>query len=100
MFVSVCVAAQLSLRSVDAKDLSVWCVGNPHLNIQFERRQGSKLVLDSWVNVSALDPVTNAIQDVCTRGFRMPADGKGAMFTVGNIHFEADAPGGCAYGGR
>ena len=86
-------AAQLSLRSTDVKDLAVWSIGNPHLNIQFERRVGAKLTLDSWVDVASLDTTLNPLQDVTTRGFRVPADGTGALFRVGNIKFESDASG-------
>jgi hypothetical protein len=86
---------QLCLRSTDVKELSVWSVGNPHLNLQFERRVSGKTVQDAWVDVATLDTALNPVQDVCTRGFKMPADGSGAMFTVGNIRFPSQSSGPC-----
>ncbi len=84
---------QLSLRSTDVKDLAIWTIGNPHLNIQFERRTQGKLKLDSWVDVSLLDQRLNPVQDVCSRGFHLPEDGKGLEFTVGNIKFQPGSSG-------
>lgn len=63
------------------------------MNVQFERRMGSKLVLDSWVDVSKLDLAQNPVQDLCARGYKMPSDGNGATFTVGNIAFEPESAG-------
>ena len=50
--------------------------------------------MDSWVDVNTLDE-NNAIQDVCKRGFQMPDNGQGMVFTTGNIAFDADGPGVC-----
>ena len=63
------------------------------MNIQFERRVQGKLKLESWVDVSTLDPRVNPVQDVCSRGFHVPEDGRGLEFNVGNIKFPPGSSG-------
>jgi hypothetical protein len=82
---------QLSCRSTTARDINIWQVSNPALTAQFDRRSNSQLSVDCWVDITALDD-SNAIQDVCKRGFAMPVGGEGLAFTTGTIKFDADAP--------
>lgn len=77
---------QLSVRSTAIKDVSIWSISNPSLNIQFERRAGSALTLDSWVDVNSLDEA-NPIPEVCKRGFAVQDAANGLEFNVGNIKF-------------
>lgn len=83
---------QLSCRSTAVKDVTVWSVNNPHLSVQFERKGQALLQLDSWVDVNGLDD-SNAVQDVCKRGFQLPESGEGMVFPTGNIRFDPDSPG-------
>jgi len=84
------------------RDVSVWAVSNPALAVQFERRGGGAggaagvaagaasggglLTLDAWVDVNALAVETNAVADVCRRGFSV-AEGAALEVAVGSIAF-------------
>ena len=83
---------QLSSRSPVLRDLSMWQVSNPQLSAQFNRKSEALLTVEAWVDVTGLDD-SNPIQDVCKRGFSMPASGEGIAFTTGTIKFDTDAPG-------
>ena len=99
------------------RDVSVWAVSNPALAVQFERRGGGAggaagvaagaasggglLTLDAWVDVNALAVETNAVADVCRRGFSV-AEGAALEVAVGSIAFPENGQserGGAAAGG-
>lgn len=78
---------QLAVQSTAVKELAIWAISNPQLNVEFERRSASLLRLDSWVDINGLDD-NNAIQDVCQRGFRTGDSGQ--TFNVGSVQFAED----------
>ena len=86
---------QLSTRSTSLRDLSIWSVSNSQLSAQYERKADSLLTVDCWVDITGLDD-NNPIQDVCKRGFAMPASGEGIAFTTGTIRLDPEAPGASA----
>jgi hypothetical protein len=76
------------VQSTAVKDVSIWVISNPQLNVKFERRSASLLTLASWVDVNSLEERDgNAVQEVCQRGFRMAAD-KPLALKVGAISFD------------
>lgn len=62
--------------------MSIWSISNPALTAAFDACPGSRVALDSWVDVSTLSPA-NAVQDVCRRGFVAADASAGIEFIVG-----------------
>ncbi len=81
------------MRSTAITDINIWSINSPALNVQFERRAGSLLTLDSWVDVNTIDDEHNPLQEVCRRGFHVPDASQGLTFSVGNVKFDGAVPG-------
>ena len=78
---------QMSLGTSTAVIKDLWSVSKPHLNRQFERLLNKKkmLTISSFVDINSLDRSTN-IDQVVTRGFHFPPEGK--MFSTGFFKLE------------
>jgi len=87
---------QLSLRSTSSKDISIWSISNPSLNIQYERRSNNLLTLDAWVDINTLE-TSNSLEEICKRGFIINDNTKGLEFLVGNIRLPETAQAGHQY---
>lgn len=81
------------MRSTAVTVDKIWSVSNPQLAVQYERRAGGLLALDSWVDVNSLEATHNDVQEVCKRGFQVADPSQGLTFNVGNIKFDAAASG-------
>jgi hypothetical protein len=78
---------KMGLNGHPASDIHVWQVDNPQSNIAFDRRSQGMLTLDCWTDCGSLD-ANNQMDDVCRRGFLLPASGEGMSFMHGNIKLD------------
>ncbi|AFZ81129.1 B-box zinc finger domain-containing protein [Theileria equi strain WA] len=75
-------ALQLRCRSSRVRLLQAWNITKAEPLSMFNRRSKNTLVLESFIDSSALDRY-NSVQNVCTRGFEIGANG--FIVTIGNL---------------
>jgi len=78
---------QLSLSSTAPVLKEVFAVASAHLTTAFDRRAQGALVLDCWQDCAALG-AENSLEEVCSRGFKVPANG--LCFTAGTVKLKEE----------
>eukprot|EP00388_Colpodella_angusta_P008078 GDKJ01022330.1.p1 GENE.GDKJ01022330.1~~GDKJ01022330.1.p1 ORF type:complete len:650 (+),score=104.67 GDKJ01022330.1:104-1951(+) len=79
----------MTLRTSCVKLQNAWSVTIPKLESDFKKRTKGTLVMDTWVDAASLS-FDNSLQDVCSRGFKVPT--KGLRVSLGNLGIPGISP--------